>query len=468
MLRSEHIRLMLPAAEAHHRVAAGGRVEHGPLERLERAEELRFGVDFMGQSGESKLFFSKIRRSTDAVRPAPVVRRRKECETMRRTWWSSGLPWVLAAAIVWTSVPASATGELPIAEMGDEWEALFLDQGVFIAPRVDVSLSTGVYYVLGYEMHAAGATEVQFVAYTGGNDIHDAFEALDGLLILGKGDYDTLGSYVTRYEKLADEAGLDLSKPGSWTRVDGQMASRTLSEVDLGAAGSVLLEKAQALPANEDLTIDGETICIVTNQVFNIQAGLNQTNQLEATKASAPALTESQISQTVFDTQAALVCLAWPPTSPPAFPPAAPPGWPGPPTGTPVYSGTPCTAAQVGTTSPCVTGSGQLCTCTCQAVGIIFSGASWHPNPGSCTTIPVTAVGTPCSPIGGIGRCTNASGKTCQCTCVAGPAGTGVWGSPTNCSGSGTVLALVLLALAGAGWRLRRRDRRPRTCPDPA
>lgn len=67
------------------------------------------------------------------------------------------------------AMPALAD-ELPIAELGDDWETLLLDQGLFIAPRVDVSLTSGVRFVLAYEVHAGGKTKLQFLAYTGGTN----------------------------------------------------------------------------------------------------------------------------------------------------------------------------------------------------------------------------------------------------------------------------------------------------------
>lgn len=352
---------------------------------------------------------------------------------------------------------------LPLAKDG-AIAALMLDGGLLIH-RIDGGSPV---WLFARGRHDGKRSHVHLSVFADGSDAGYAIGSLTAFNNFSESDLKTLTAYAN---------GADLSKrDGKWVGPSKQETYTLAADPAMGSLGvklgAALLYLDAAKDLNESATslvASGASLCGAVEAIAvdavtqtSSSAAAVPSEGLESAELAATAAASVQYDAAAFNLKANFYCAGgWPPApgTTPAFPPASP-GFT-PPTGTVEWSGTGCGANQVGNTAPCINSSnGQLCTCTCTQVTTL--GASWKPNAGSCAVIPPgPGPGTPtgpgaCSPINGEGPCTNAAGKTCICPCVTGPAGTGVWGTPSSCpSGSAPIAALFVLVAAAALWRQR-------------
>lgn len=368
--------------------------------------------------------------------------------------------------------PGVLVAGLPVVQEG-AISALLLDGGLLIHRAGGGTPS----WFFAYGSHDGQVGRLHVSAFAGGSDAGDAIASLFQFHRFSEADVATL---------LAFADGADLSdNSGTWTGLSKQEAYNLAADPALGTLGGKLGLALAALDASQrlsetpnSLVASGTGPCAVTQAIgasaIALRAGVTPaaSSVLAPTAATQTAATQTGATQTAttqtipaqasaaYVAKAQLQCAGgWPP--PPGTTPAFPPASPGftPPTGPVTWTGTGCAASQIATTSPCINPAGQLCTCTCTQVGSL--GASWKPNPASCGAIPPgPGPGTPggpgaCSPVGGTGPCTNASGATCACPCVAGGGGGGVWGTPSCSSGSASLALIFALLAAIAVYRQR-------------
>lgn len=353
---------------------------------------------------------------------------------------SSATPAQSVSTTVVCPAPAVPSG-LPLVKDG-AISALLLEGGLLVR-RVDGGSPS---WIFAFGGHDGESSQLHVSVFADGSDTGLAIGSLTRFYRFAPGDLRILKAYAN---------GADLSKTdGKWTGLTKQEAYDLAADPKMGALGG-RLKTALAFfdslgkldETASSLVATGTGLCGAAQAI-----GKNASGSAGSANAAATASASVQYDPAAYAVQSQLLCASgWPPPrgTTPAFPPAAPPF--SPPTNPAVFAGTGCGLDDIGLYAPCVTGAGQLCTCTCQAADV-GPGATWA-TPVACTNLPFNpGAGVPggpgaCSPIGGTGPCSDAAGTQCHCSCVAGPAGTGVWGTPSCGSGSAS-LALLFGLLA--------------------
>ena len=367
--------------------------------------------------------------------------------------------WIVGALLLALStLPAIA--DMPLGDVKN-WSALALRGGMLLHQEEGEGK---VPYVFAYQELYADGPELRFLAYRG-VDVDEAIAALLDVQRLEDADIKLLAEYAPGFPSAA--------AAGSWAPLTVDEALDMSRDPLLGSAGTALYAylKGQRLFAGRasaaELSLSHKSLCGLTNLLQNevisaasaaTHAAIDDPTAVSRVASSGAPAASASTSASFVSVVAQYCSGVWPPSpgTVPAFP--ITPGFT-PPTGPIKWSGTGCTANQVGDREDCINSdTGELCTCTCHGVG---QGFSWRPDPGSCAVIPATPGQGPtpgaCTPAGGQGPCSNTAGDTCICTCQVNPAAppANVWGAQ-DCGSEAAGLGF-LVAIFGASWMAWRR-----------